>query len=70
MKNKSLFAGLLMIVVLMATMAGGTYAAAENDIEQVITNGIAWLVLQQEGDGSWNPWGDPVAHTAFAVVKL
>jgi len=69
MKSKSLLAGLLMVAVMIATVAGGTYAATEDEIEQAIANGVAWLVEQQNEDGSWEDW-DSVAHTAFAVVKL
>jgi hypothetical protein len=70
MKYKSLFTGLLVVVVLMVAVVGGTYAATESDIEQAITDGIAWLVSEQSEDGSWSRWWDPVGHTAFAVVKL
>ena len=71
MKSKRLIAGLLMIVVLMATLAGGTHAATQDEIEQAITNGITWLVSEQGDNGAWAyPFNEPVAHTGFAVVKL
>lgn len=69
MKSKRLLAGLLVIAVMIATVAGGTYAATEDEIEEAIANGLAWLVEQQNEDGSWEDW-ESVAHTAFAVVKL
>jgi hypothetical protein len=39
------------------------------DICQAIEEGVAWLVRQQNADGSWGT-DYPVAKTAFAVLKL
>ena len=39
------------------------------DICQAIEDGVAWLVRQQNADGSWGA-SYPVAETAFAVLKL
>jgi hypothetical protein len=36
---------------------------------QAIEDGVAWLVAQQNADGSWGA-SYPVAETAFAVLKL
>ena len=69
MKSKSLLAGLLVMAILIGGVASGTYAATQDEIEQAITEGIDWLVAEQQDDGSWD-WGDQVARTAFAVVKL
>ncbi len=70
MNNKKLIVVLLAMMILMIALVGGTQAAAPDEIEQAISDGITWLVSRQEEDGSWNPWGDPVGHTGFAVVKL
>jgi hypothetical protein len=69
MKSKSLLAGLLVMAILIGSVAGGTYAATQGEIEQSIAEGIDWLVAEQQDNGSWD-WDDQVARTAFAVVKL
>jgi uncharacterized repeat protein (TIGR01451 family) len=38
-------------------------------ILQAIEDGIAWLVTQQNQDGSWGDWY-PAAETGFALIKL
>jgi len=61
-------------VVLLATgmllaVATVAQAASEAEIEAAINKGVAWLVANQNPDGSWG-FSDQVAKTAFAVVKL
>lgn len=41
----------------------------EDQIVDAIDNGVAWLAGQQNPDGSWGDY-EPIAHTAFALVKL
>lgn len=67
MKSKTLLAGLLVMAILLGSVAGGTNAATQDEIEQAITEGIGWLVTQQGEEGSW--WWS-VGHTGLAVVKL
>ena len=38
-------------------------------IKGAIDSGVAWLVGEQNGDGSWGSY-EHVGHTAFALVKL
>jgi len=50
-------------------------AATPQQIETAITNGLAWLVSQQQADGSWLYGSSPnaqldVAVTGLAVLKL
>jgi hypothetical protein len=47
-------------------------AATEDEIEESINAGIAWLAAQQNLDGSWVSlaMGEPVACTGFALAKL
>ena len=74
MKRKTisivLAAALLLTMGLATTLPVG--AATEEDIEDAIERGVAWLAGQQTGDGSWptEGWFDPVATTGFAVLKL
>ena len=59
----------LLVVPLVGTVGAQPNGATKEEIEEAIANGVAWLVEQQNEDGSWG-WGVRVAHTAFAVVKL
>lgn len=59
------------IIVLFAfsAMCTSASAATDEEIEEAIANGTAWLASQQNSDGSWGDW-DSVARTGFAVVKF
>lgn len=49
----------------------GAYAAEEENITAAIENGVAWLVDQQETDGSWPAYYyEDVATTGLGVLKL
>jgi hypothetical protein len=58
------------MVLFMCFFIGISYSATQAEIEQAIDSGISWLVAQQQGDGSWDPSGEPVACTGLAVIKL
>jgi hypothetical protein len=60
------------LIVLITSICSTTTAATPADINEAVSNGIVWLVLQQQGDGSWyDPVNhEPVACTGFAVTKL
>jgi len=72
--KKILSTVLTAIIVLSAfsAMCTPASAATEEEIEQAIVNGTAWLAAQQNPDGSWpGDWGwNSVATTGFAVLKL
>lgn len=69
MKRKVFLVGLLVTAIAFAAAVSSTYAATEDEIEVAITNGVAWLVSRQYGNGSWGDW-EQAAHTCFALVKL
>jgi len=66
MMRKVFTIGLGIVVCLMAIQVNAT---TQEDIGVSIMKGIAWLVEQQNPDGSWGH-GEKVGSTAFAVVKL
>ncbi|OGO26403.1 MAG: hypothetical protein A2W33_10765 [Chloroflexi bacterium RBG_16_52_11] len=64
----------MVLSLLLMPMAGATNAQEppplEEQIEQSIVAGLAWLALQQNLDGSWG-WGcDQVAYTGLVVLKF
>lgn len=59
---------LAVAILLLAVMPAR--AATEDEIEQAIVDGLAWLAAQQNPNGSWSAGWEPVAITAFAVVKM
>jgi sugar lactone lactonase YvrE len=71
MKNMHLAIAVAAAMVLSA-LAVPAGAATQAQIEQAITNGLAWLASQQNSDGSWSgtSYTAPVAYTGFAVAKL
>ena len=64
--KKVLAIGLGLFLCMMTIQASAT---TPEDIEESILKGIAWLLEQQNEDGSFADW-EKVACTAFAVVKL
>jgi len=80
MKNKRLLIVSIALWMLLSSLAlspriPSASAATPEEIELAITNGLAWLVSQQQVGGSWqygtlpNPEVD-VALTGLAVLKL
>ncbi|WP_172632556.1 prenyltransferase/squalene oxidase repeat-containing protein [Methanohalophilus mahii] len=57
-----------MLLALLVSIPSGM-AATEEEINDSITAGVAWLAEQQNPDGSWGI-DEKVAHTGFAVLKL
>jgi hypothetical protein len=57
-----------MLLALLVSMPTGM-AATEEEINDSINAGVAWLAEQQNPDGSWG-LNEKVAHTGFAVLKL
>jgi hypothetical protein len=55
--------------MVLSALAVPASAATQDQINHAITNGLAWLVSQQNSDGSWGS-SYPVAYTGFAVTKL
>lgn len=72
MRKKIVTAVLLALLLLpMASMTPSSKAATEEEIEDSIVKGLAWLASQQNPDGSWD--SDPyqtTALTGFALIKL
>ena len=59
----------IMVLSAVAVMCTTASAATEEDIENSINMGVAWLVDEQNPDGSWG-CSYTVARTGFALVKL
>lgn len=55
------------LLLLLGMMAAPAQAVTDEEIQDSIERGIAWLVGQQMGNGSWE---NQVAQTGFAVVIL
>ena len=60
---------LVALALLVSMVTVPVLAATEEEIETSIQDGLDWLVPQQQANGAW-PGYEPVARTAFAVVKL
>ncbi len=60
---------LIMVLSVFSAMCTSASAATEDEIEASINLGVAWLVDQQNPDGSWGV-DYTVARTGFALVKL
>jgi len=59
------------VMLLSGLMTIPAQAANPDDIEASIVKGLEWLAAQQDPDGWWdNMYGERVAQTAFALVKL
>ena len=69
--RKKILSLALLLVLLMPTfvLLSFSYAATEEEIEQSIMDGLAWLAGEQNLDGSW-PGNEPVAKTGLAVLKF
>lgn len=60
-----------MLTLLLLTSMMPVRAATEEEIEQSIIDGVAWLASQQNEDGSWGTGSDVItAYTCFALIKL
>ena len=57
------------VLTMAISAAPSGYAATQAEIDQAITNGLAWLATQQNGDGSFGS-GYPLAYTAAAVLAF
>jgi len=66
--KRNLVSAILAVAILLLT-AIPARPATEAQIEAAINAGVAWLVNEQNDDGSWGSW-DQVARTGLAVVKL
>jgi len=65
------FTVILSVVMLLALMTFPAQAATEEEIEDSIEAGIAWLASVQNPDGSWGPaGGDQFGTTGLILVKL
>ncbi len=67
--KRNLVSGILAVAILLLAVMPAR-AATEEEIEQAIVDGLAWLAAQQNPNGSWSAGWEPVAITAFAVVKM
>ena len=57
----------VLTVSLLLTVTGLTQAATPEEIQESIDTGTAWLVSEQEDNGSWDY---DVARTGFVLIKL
>lgn len=73
--QKKITTGTLLAILLVSTiavLAVVTESQTEEDIENAITNGVAYLAGKQNpADGSWGIWDDTkTAYTGLVLVKL
>ncbi|MHC4356854.1 MAG: hypothetical protein ACYS0H_29495, partial [Planctomycetota bacterium] len=66
--KQNLLSAILAAAILLLTSMPA-FAATPEEIEAAINDGVAWLIANQNGDGSWGSW-EKVAMTGLAVVKL
>lgn len=62
-----------LLVLMVFVVAVNAMAATENEIEESVARGVAWLAGEQDpGDGGWSSPGDRrrVARTGLAVLKM
>jgi len=70
MLRKKMLAAVLTLTFIFG-LSSMAMAATQEKINQAIEDGVAWLVAQQNPDGSWqDDWGEEVSPTAFAVLEL
>jgi len=71
-KRNFIFTALVVCVFTFLFMVASQVSAATGEeIAASIDAGIAWLIGQQQTDGSWLDWGcNPGGTTGFAIVKL
>jgi hypothetical protein len=69
MRKKILSVVLFAVLLTSMFAALPALAATEDEIEESIVKGLAWLAEVQNPDGSW-PGNDPVAATGLAVLKF
>jgi hypothetical protein len=69
MKHK-IISTVVALVLLLGLLSIPAQAASEEDINNAISNGVAWLAADQEPDGSWPAYWEDVATTGLAVLKL
>ncbi len=69
MKSKSILIIFVMVIMLAITLAPAG-AATQLEIDQAITDGLAWQATQQNADGSFGSGPNRVAYTAAAVLAF
>lgn len=69
MKHKILLV-LVSLVLLFGMLGIQAQAATQTEINDAIQDGLAWLVTQQNADGSFGIGANPVAYTAVAVLAF
>lgn len=68
-KGIGIFAVAILVISVFAAMPFSASAASPEEIQEAIDDGIAWLVAQQNDDGSWGT-SNMVGETGLAVKKL
>lgn len=58
------------VLALAISAAPTGYGATQAQIDQAITNGLAWLATQQQPNGSFGSGANPLAYTAAAVLAF
>ena len=70
-KTMSIVVCLTLVITTFAILPSNVSAVTEDEIEQAIELGVAWLAGNQKIDGSWpGYYSDDVATTGLAVLKL
>jgi hypothetical protein len=69
---RKILSGIVLLVLLLGFNFVGIQAATEDEVLTAIDLGVTWLAEQQLEDGYWSDpnYGEPVASTGFAVLKL
>ena len=70
-KSHKVIASILMLTFVSVFLTTGINAATEDEIEESINAGIAWLAANQNTEGSWGTFESyKTAETCFALIKL
>lgn len=63
---------IILAVLILSLDVMPSQAYTDEAVLEAIELGVPWLAVQQQPDGKWSdPWyGEPIASTSFAILKL